>query len=107
MSDALWAGRSPRREGAGLVGPYEDSMIIRSGWYFSALVNQREMDARETVVRLPRISSSAVFIWPTSTQHLLFGMRGRADQMIHGEKDADMQPFRISLTAVRLLCFAS
>jgi hypothetical protein len=65
------------------------------------------LGARTVDVELPRISSSAVFIWPTSTQHLLFGMRWRADQMIHEEKDSDMQPFRISLTAVRLLCFAS
>jgi hypothetical protein len=54
-------------ERADLLRPYEDSMIIRSGWYFSATGIREEWT--QVTVRilggwdlLPRISSNAVFI---------------------------------------------
>lgn len=54
-------------ERADLTRPYEDSMIIRSGWYFSATEIREECTKEEAIGILgvggsPRISSNAVFI---------------------------------------------
>lgn len=85
-------------------------MMMRSGWYFSVRsVSDRENGLDHWMTQVPKISSSAVFIWPTNTQHLRFRVcmiRNERDQR-GGERDSHMQPFKISLTAVRLLCFAN
>lgn len=45
------------------VGTYDDSMIIRSGWNFSALQSQRGVDEGDRMLEgAPKISRSADFI---------------------------------------------
>lgn len=45
------------------VGTYDDSMIIRSGWNFSALQSQRGVDEGDRMLDgAPKISRSADFI---------------------------------------------
>jgi hypothetical protein len=78
---------------------------IRAIFLWKAEIQSQGRPPNNNGLSLPRISNNAVFICPTRTQHLIFKHLNRH----YGEENElyYMHPFSISLTAVRLDCFAS